>query len=85
MTQPDNVLIAQVMLYSQGFRTSEILAHKILSFFFNCVMKNCQVKIPKSILVVAGNVKREKILSANDENKISENSVYYGNFFITFN
>ena len=30
MTQPDNVLIAQVMLYSQGFRTAEKLAHSPL-------------------------------------------------------
>jgi dynein heavy chain 1, cytosolic len=87
MTQPDNVLIAQVMFYSQGFRTAEILAHKIVPFFKLC---NEQLSSHydfglhplKSILVMAGNVKREKIqrigenLSANeplvDESKISE-------------
>ena len=36
MTQPDNVLIAQVMLYSQGFRTAEKLAHKVVPFFKLC-------------------------------------------------
>lgn len=33
MTQPDRQLIAEVMLYSQGFRTAEKLASKIVPFF----------------------------------------------------
>jgi len=33
MTSPDRQLIAQVMLYSQGFRTAEKLASKIVPFF----------------------------------------------------
>ena len=33
MTKPDGQLIAQVMLYSQGFRTAEKLASKIVPFF----------------------------------------------------
>lgn len=33
MTKPDRQLIAQVMLYSQGFRTAETLANKIVPFF----------------------------------------------------
>lgn len=33
MTAPDRQLIAQVMLYSQGFRTAEKLASKIVPFF----------------------------------------------------
>ena len=33
MTQPDRQLIAQVMLYSQGFRMAEKLASKIVPFF----------------------------------------------------
>lgn len=33
MTTPDRQLIAQVMLYSQGFRTAEKLASKIVPFF----------------------------------------------------
>jgi dynein heavy chain 1 len=68
MTQPDNVLIAQVMLYSQSFRTAEKLAHKIVPFFKLC---NEQLSSQshndfgllslKSVLVMVGNVKREKI------------------------
>lgn len=33
MTSPDRQLIAQVMLFSQGFRTAEKLAQKIVPFF----------------------------------------------------
>jgi dynein heavy chain 1 len=90
MTQPGNVLIAQVMLYSQGFRTAEILAHKIVPFFKLCNEQlssqshyDFGLRSLKSVLVMAGNVKREKIqrirenLSANeqlvDESKIAEN------------
>lgn len=40
MTKPDRQLIAQVMLYSQGFRTAEILAKKIVPFF-KCVWFSC--------------------------------------------
>jgi dynein heavy chain 1, cytosolic len=36
MTIPDNVLIAQVMFYSQGFREAEILASKIVLLFILC-------------------------------------------------
>ena len=33
MTQPDKQLIAQVMLFSQGFRTAEVLSKKIVPLF----------------------------------------------------
>lgn len=33
MTKPDRQLIAEVMLYSQGFRMAEKLAKKIVPFF----------------------------------------------------
>ena len=33
MTSPDRQLIAQVMLYSQGFRMAEKLASKVVPFF----------------------------------------------------
>lgn len=36
MTQPDRQLIAQVMLFSQGFRSAEILASKVVPFFKLC-------------------------------------------------
>lgn len=67
MTQPDNVLIAQRMLCSQGFEMAEKLAHKIVPFFKLC---NEQISAQssyefglrslKSFLVTAGNAKRER-------------------------
>ena len=33
MTQPNRQLIAQVMLYSQGFRSAELLSNKIVPLF----------------------------------------------------
>jgi dynein heavy chain 1 len=36
MTRPDRELIAQVMLFSQGFRTADSLASKIVPFFNLC-------------------------------------------------
>ncbi|RMX44013.1 hypothetical protein pdam_00012965 [Pocillopora damicornis] len=68
MTTPDRQLIAQVMLYSQGFRTAEKLATKIVPFFKLCGEQlsnqshyDFGLRALKSVLVSAGNVKREKI------------------------
>ncbi|POW21664.1 hypothetical protein PSHT_02150 [Puccinia striiformis] len=36
MTRPDGELITQVLLFSQGFRTAEILASKVVPFFSLC-------------------------------------------------
>ena len=36
MTRPDRELIAQVMLFSQGFRTAEFLVPKAVPFFNLC-------------------------------------------------
>lgn len=89
MTQPDNVLIAQVMLYSQGFRSAEKLAHKVVPFFKLCNEQlssqshyDFGLRSLKSVLVMAGNVKREriqrireKLIAAShvvDESKIAE-------------
>lgn len=45
MTKPDRQLIAQVMLYSQGFRTAEILAKKIVPFFKYVLFKNNCIRL----------------------------------------
>ncbi|XP_018619664.2 cytoplasmic dynein 1 heavy chain 1 isoform X1 [Scleropages formosus] len=90
MTKPDRQLIAQVMLYSQGFRTAEILANKIVPFFKLCDEQlssqshyDFGLRALKSVLVSAGNVKRERIQKIKrekrergedvDENEIAEN------------
>ncbi|KAG7269475.1 LOW QUALITY PROTEIN: hypothetical protein CRUP_009988 [Coryphaenoides rupestris] len=90
MTKPDRQLIAQVMLYSQGFRTAEVLAKKIVPFFKLCDEQlssqshyDFGLRALKSVLISAGNVKRERIQRIKrikrergenvDENEIAEN------------
>ena len=68
MTRPDRELIAQVMLFSQGFRTAESLAAKIVPFFNLC---NEQLSVQphydfglralKSVLISAGHLKRGRL------------------------
>ncbi|XP_045484392.1 dynein heavy chain, cytoplasmic isoform X1 [Pieris rapae] len=74
MTTPDRQLIAEVMLFSQGFRTAEKLACKIVPFFKLCDEQlsnqshyDFGLRALKSVLVSAGNVKRDRI------QKIKEN------------
>ncbi|KAL1138869.1 hypothetical protein AAG570_008931 [Ranatra chinensis] len=68
MTKPDRQLIAEVMLFSQGFRSAEKLASKIVPFFKLCDEQlsnqshyDFGLRALKSVLVSAGNVKRDRI------------------------
>ncbi len=74
MTHPDRELIAQVMLFSQGFRTAEVLASKIVPFFNLCSEQlspqphyDFGLRALKSVLVSAGQLKRERLLSGDVE------------------
>ncbi|VDP72907.1 unnamed protein product [Echinostoma caproni] len=74
MTQPDRQLIAQVMLYSQGFRTAETLAGKIVPFFQLCDEQlspqshyDFGLRALKSVLVSSGNVKRDRIRKIKED------------------
>ncbi|TFK30694.1 dynein [Coprinopsis marcescibilis] len=77
MTRPDRELIAQVMLFSQGFRTAESLASKIVPFFNLCDEQlspqphyDFGLRALKAVLASAGILKRERLLktkSGNDE------------------
>lgn len=72
MTRPDRELIAQVMLFSQGFRTAETLASKIVPFF-NLYSEQLSsqphydfgLRALKSVLVSAGYLKRERLQAAS--------------------
>ncbi|KAI9501195.1 dynein heavy chain [Coemansia spiralis] len=68
MTKPDRDLIAQVMLYSQGFRQAELLASKVVPLFNLCAEQLSQqphydfgLRALKSVLVSAGNLKRDRL------------------------
>ncbi|KAJ2638163.1 dynein heavy chain [Coemansia sp. RSA 1286] len=73
MTKPDRALIAQVMLYSQGFRQAELLANKVVPLFNLCAEQLSQqphydfgLRALKSVLVSAGNLKRERLQRSSD-------------------
>ncbi|KAG5220562.1 dynein heavy chain protein [Salix suchowensis] len=70
MTRPDRELIAQVMLFSQGFRTAESLASKIVPFFNLCDEQlspqphyDFGLRALKAVLSSAGILKRERLIS----------------------
>lgn len=74
MTRPDRELIAQVMLFSQGFRTAETLASKIVPFFNLCDEQlspqphyDFGLRALKAVLASAGILKRERLLNAKTE------------------
>ncbi|KAI0090006.1 dynein heavy chain protein 1 [Irpex rosettiformis] len=76
MTRPDRELIAQVMLFSQGFRTAESLASKIVPFFNLCDEQlspqphyDFGLRALKAVLASAGILKRERLLSAKSEDE----------------
>ncbi|XP_064603299.1 cytoplasmic dynein 1 heavy chain 1-like isoform X2 [Liolophura sinensis] len=78
MTKPDRQLIAQVMLYSQGFRSAEKLASKIVPFFKLCDEQlspqshyDFGLRALKSVLISAGNVKRDRIMKVKQTLKES--------------
>ncbi|KPM05539.1 dynein heavy chain, cytoplasmic-like protein [Sarcoptes scabiei] len=85
MNKPDRQLIAQVMLFSQGFRMAEKLATKIVPFFKLCDEQlsnqphyDFGLRALKSVLISAGNIKRDRIQrikqlnSSSDEASIAE-------------
>lgn len=74
MTRPDRELIAQVMLFSQGFRTAETLASKIVPFFNLCSEQlspqphyDFGLRALKAVLASAGILKRERMQLARAE------------------
>lgn len=74
MTSPDRQLIAEVMLFSQGFRTAEKLASKIVPFFKLCDEQlsnqshyDFGLRALKSVLVSAGNVKRDRVQRVKEQ------------------
>ncbi|KAI9295785.1 dynein heavy chain [Neoconidiobolus thromboides FSU 785] len=79
MTKPDRELIAQVMLYSQGFNSAELLASKVVPLFVLCAEQlspqshyDFGLRALKSVLVSAGNLKRNRLQKIRDSIKNNE-------------
>ncbi len=74
MTTPERQLIAEVILFSQGFRKAGKLAQKIVLFFelYDEQLSNQShydfgLRALKSVLVSAGNVKRDRIQKIRED------------------
>lgn len=79
MTRPDRELIAQVMLFSQGFRTAESLASKIVPFFNLCDEQlspqphyDFGLRALKAVLASAGILKRERMAEVRSEDETDQ-------------
>jgi dynein heavy chain 1 len=73
MNKPDRELITQVMLFSQGFRSAEKLASKVVPLFMLCQDQlsaqphyDFGLRALKSVLVSAGGLMRRTKLSGDD-------------------
>ena len=83
MIKPDASLIGQVLLYSQGFRTAEQIASKVVMLFQLCDDQlstqnhyDFGLRAVKGVLRSAGNLKRKIIqLRKEQENKPKEQKV----------
>lgn len=82
MTRPDQELIAQVLLFSKGFRTAETLASKVVPFFNLCAEQlsaqphyDFGLRALKSVLASAGILKRDRHLKSGSNESGSESSV----------
>ncbi|WWC73019.1 uncharacterized protein I206_106984 [Kwoniella pini CBS 10737] len=74
MTRPDQELIAQVLLFSKGFRTAEVLASKVVPFFNLCAEQlsaqphyDFGLRALKAVLASAGILKRDRHLKGGDK------------------
>lgn len=83
MIKPDRELIAQVMLYSQGFQTAERLSGKIVPLFKLCEEQlssqphyDFGLRALKSVLVSAGNLKRHYLKTAMSEAEAADIESY---------
>ncbi|KAI4602866.1 Dynein heavy chain, cytoplasmic [Pestalotiopsis sp. 9143b] len=80
MSKPDKELIAEVMLYSQGFKQAKQLSKQVVPFFDQCKDKleheshyDFGLRALKSVLVSSGGLKRDRI--TNNEGDIGAEEV----------
>lgn len=73
MSKPDKELIAEVMLYSQGFKQAKQLSKQVVPFFDQCKDKleheshyDFGLRALKSVLVSSGGLKRARIVVSEE-------------------
>lgn len=81
MSKPDKELIAEVMLFSQGFGEAKKLSRQIVPFFDQCAERLSKqphydfgLRALKSVLVSSGGLKRDRI-NVEEADKISDEIV----------
>ena len=74
MSKPDKEVIAEVMLYSQGFKHAKTIAKQTVPFFDRCAAQLSQqahydfgLRALKSVLVSSGALKRGRLLSGDTD------------------
>lgn len=74
MSKPDKELIAEVMLYSQGFRFAKKLSQQTVPFFDLCAARLSKqahydfgLRALKSVLVSSGGLKRSRLLTTGSQ------------------
>lgn len=72
MSKPDKELIAEVMLYSQGFNQAKVLSKQAVPFFDKCAKQLSKqahydfgLRALKSVLVSSGGLKRARLIDGN--------------------
>ena len=73
MSKPDKELIAEVMLFSQGFKQAKTLSHQTVPFFDHCAKRLSKqahydfgLRALKSVLISSGGLKRARLAQTGD-------------------
>ncbi|OXV07592.1 hypothetical protein Egran_04643, partial [Elaphomyces granulatus] len=74
MSKPDKELIAEVMLFSQGFKQAKLLSKQTVPFFDHCSTRLTKqahydfgLRALKSVLVSSGGLKRDRLASSGGD------------------
>ena len=77
MSKPDKELIAEVMLYSQGFKQARQLSKQIVPFFDSCAAQLTKqahydfgLRALKSVLVSSGGLKRTRLTTLTERSQV---------------
>lgn len=79
MSKPDKELIAEVMLYSQGFKHAKQLSKQTVPFFDQCIVQLTQqahydfgLRALKSVLISSGGLKRSRLAPAKQNVEVED-------------